>query len=99
MTSRRVIEELPPAGRGSDPYGWVQAAKDARKLYDEKPDAWLVAAENVPVVKIAALRQYTSEPFRTKEGHVEVKYRDSKLKDDGVRYATCYMRWTPKENQ
>ena len=97
MTNRRVIDTLPPERRGNDPYGWVKAAEDARKLHSENPEAWIVAAEHVPVVKISALRQYSTEPFRTDEGRVDVRYRNSKVGDDGVRYADCYMRWVPKE--
>lgn len=99
MANRRVIEELPPERLGKDPYGWIEAVKDARKLHAENPEAWIVAAENVPVVKIAALRQYTSEPFRTKDGKIEVSYRDSKVGNDGVRRADCYMRWVAKESK
>lgn len=100
MTRRRVIDELPPERMANDPYGWVEATKEARELQKTKPEAWLLAAEHVPEVKIGALRLYKSEPFRTSEGRITVRYRNSKLEDDGVRYADCYIRWIPKqENQ
>lgn len=99
MSNRRVIEQLPPERSGTDPFDWISAAHDARKLHSVNPDAWIVAAEHVPVVKIAALRLRSTEPFRTPEGNVQVSYRHSKVEDDGVRYADCYMRWVPKETQ
>lgn len=99
MTSRRVIEELPPERGHNDPYDWYGAVQDARKLHSENPEAWVLAAEHVPVVKIAALRLRVTEPFVTRDGQIEVRYRNSRVDDDGVRYADCYMRWIPKENK
>lgn len=97
MDNRRVIEELPPERQAADPYRWVEAAKAAQQLHKENPTAWIEAAKHVPVVKIAALRLRRTPPFMTTEGQIEVTYRHSKVEDDGVRYADCYVRWVPTQ--
>lgn len=70
---------------------WVHLANVAQ--LGGKP---ILAAKNVRLTQIKALRLRKTPPFRDDTGHIEVVMRDSAINPkDGVRYGDVYFEWIP----
>lgn len=85
-----VLDELPPAGRRPDSPDWDAKAKLAK----ESPGKAVLAAEDVPLSRIASVRQRRRPPFVEESGRIKISMRDS-YTADGTRFGNVYFEWTP----
>lgn len=84
-----VLDELPPARRRPD-YDWDAMAQTAK----ENPGKPVLAYEDVPLSRIASIRQRRRPPFVEESGHIIIAMRDS-YEADGTRYGNVFFTWTP----
>jgi len=84
-----VLDELPPPRRRPD-FDWDAKAKLAK----ENPGKPVLAAEDVPLSRIASLRQRRRPPFVEDSGRITINMRDS-YEADHTRYGNVFFTWTP----
>jgi hypothetical protein len=84
-----VLDELPPARRRPD-YDWDSVANTAK----ENPGKPVLAYEDVPLSRIASVRQRRRPPFVEDGGRIIVTMRDS-YEADHTRYGNVFFTWEP----
>lgn len=90
MTSEFV--SLPPRRqkpRAADAYKLDEAVRVAMT----NPGMALKVATNVPRSLYTSIYSYTSDPYVTNSGHVQVNMRNSVKGSDGVRRGDLYFTW------
>lgn len=90
MTSDFI--SLPPKRqktRAADAYKLDEAVHKAMT----SPGMALKVAEDVPRNLYASIYSYTSAPYVTEEGHVQVNMRNSRKDPDGIRRGDLYFTW------
>jgi len=84
----KIVASAPPrsARTGSSVYDWDSMAKQAL----EHPDKAVLAAKDVPITRITALRMYKRYPFLDENGNrlVKILMRNSTEKFDKERNRT-----------
>ena len=66
-------------------------------LAQQHPGQPVLAATHLRRTTVESVKTYRREPFYTQEGNIRVHFRNSKIEDDGLRYADMYFVWHPRK--
>lgn len=88
----RLVDAVPPPSRQQKSVIDWDAKAELAQL---NPDKAVLAAENVSISQITAVRGYTRHPFRQPEGRIRIMMRNSTRDENGVRHGDIYFQWEP----
>jgi hypothetical protein len=89
----KVVSAVPPAQTANHVVRDFDNSAEMARITGQP----VLAGKHVVYTRVNSIRMYTRPPYVTDEGRIAVKFRNSKIEDDGKRYGDLYFEWVPTE--